>query len=199
MSNSPEVTQKSRGRSQLRSPACVRCSSDSSSTPPCPSALGRRKVTQTRGTGADSGCQRRTGPEEAAGPAEQGPELSGAWPGSSGLRPTVQACPCCPNSKGLNFVLGSWLAVDCGWDRTSVCCYGCRTLEGDGWIIMANAAERVSGTQSGAGPRRRAAAGCRPSPGRVTVGPLPGLRSCRHGGESAGASEWAWPRGSWGP
>lgn len=39
--------------------------------------------------------------------------------------------------KGLSFVLGSCLAVDRGWDRTSVCCYGCRTLEGDGWIIMA--------------------------------------------------------------
>ena len=73
-----------------------------------------------------------------AGPSEVG-RL--AW----GFRTPVRSCPCFLSWKGLKFVLGSWLAVDRGWDRTSVCCYGCRTLEGDGWIIMANAAEQVSG------------------------------------------------------
>ena len=65
-------------------------------------------------------------------------------PGLGLLGPQSSLALACLSCKGLNFVLGSWLAVDRGWDRTSVCCYGCRTLEGDGWIIMANAAEQVS-------------------------------------------------------
>ena len=85
-----------------------------------------------------------------------------------------QSCPCFLSWKGLNFVLGSWLAVDRGWDRTSVCCYGCRTLEGDGWIIMANAAEQVSGCPEAAqNPCPPGAVeGAGPLPGQFTVGPV---------------------------
>lgn len=99
-------------------------------------------------------------------------------PGLGLLGPQSSLALACLSCKGLNFVLGSWLAVDRGWDRTSVCCYGCRTLEGDGWIIMANAAEQVSGcpevAQDPCPPSAVEAAG--PLPGQFTVGPVPRLQ-----------------------
>lgn len=62
--------------------------------------------------------------------------VQGLWTSRASKPPSCLVFACL-SWKGLSFVLGSCLAVDRGWDRTSVCCYGCRTLEGDGWIIMA--------------------------------------------------------------
>lgn len=88
------------------------------------------------------GVSEMNGSSEVTSPTQQDPERSGAWPRASGpLGPQSRLALACLSENGLNIVLGSWLTVDCGWDRTSVCCYGCRTLEGDGWIIMANATE----------------------------------------------------------
>lgn len=82
----------------------------------------------------------------------------------------------CLSWKGLNFVLGSWLTVDRGWDRTSVCCYGCRTFEGDGWIITANEAEEVSGCPEVARDPCLPSGVAGPSHGQFNVGPVPRLQ-----------------------